>query len=183
MQERRQRQKRAIFNPKYVGTERRRTNIGLCILFLSIVTFFLFQRYVIAGGIVTERSMLPTLKEGNYYLINKYIYLVSQPQRGDIVVLRPHPYDSDQYIKRVIGLSEETLLISGGKVYINGRPLDEPYAIGDTYPNLGPIQIRKNSYFVMGDNRVESHDSRHFGTVGLKNVEGKIKAGQWFSFR
>ena len=145
--------------------------------------FFLCQRYVVAGGIVTERSMLPTLKEGSYYLINKYIYLLTRPQRGDIVVLRPHLYDSDQYIKRVIGLEEETLTLSGGKAYINGRLLDEPYTAGETYPEMGPLQIGKNHYFVMGDNRVESLDSRRFGTVGLKNIEGKIKPGKWFSFR
>jgi signal peptidase I len=166
--------KRALFNPRYVSIETRKINVWA-------LMFLFFQRFVVALGIVTDRSMLPTLLEGNTFLINKYIYHFRPPQRGEIVVLRPQKLSKEQYVKRVIGLPGEMISIQGGKVLINGQPLEEPYSRGVSSPDLSPQTLREDSYFVMGDNRVESEDSRLFGPIQKDQIEGKIKPGQWFS--
>ena len=151
-------------------------------LFWSVLLFFFFQQYVISVGIITENSMVPTLPEGNTYLVNKYIYHFTRPQRGDIVVLRPHRYATDRYVKRVIAIEGDILLIQSGTVIVNGKPLIEPYARGPTYPNVGPLVIEKGRCFVLGDNRLESLDSRRFGTVPVENIEGKIRPDRWFAW-
>ena len=173
--------KRAFFDWRYVRAEGRRSYRLAFILFWSILLGFFFHRYVISVGIIEDWSMLPTLQEGSYFLVNKYIYHFARPERGDIVVIRMG--GSEQYVKRVVGLAGETLRVESGHVYINGRQVTEPYATGMTYPDFGPYEIGADSYFVFGDNRGVSEDSRHFGAVSLKNIEGKIKPGEWFPFR
>ena len=175
--------RRAAFDRRYVREESRRAYRLACILFWSILLYFVCQRYVVSLGIVAERSMLPLLSEGEYFLVNKYIYHFVRPQRGDVVVLRRNAATSDQYVKRVIGLEGEVLRITSGRVYVNGRLLAEPYVLGGTFPDFGPYRIPVGSYFVMGDNREQSEDSRWFGSVALREIEGKIKPGQLFTFR
>ena len=174
--------KRSFFSWRFVRKERRRGNKQAALfLLIAIPSVFLFTRYVVSAGVVTDISMFPTLPEGGYYFINKYIYRFTPPQRGDIVVLHPHKETQWHYVKRVVGLAGETLQILSGLVYVNGRLLEEPYAFGKTQPDLGPIQIPKKSCYVMGDNRENSEDSREFGYVPLDNIEGKIHPGKLFS--
>lgn len=175
--------KRRFWDWRYIPEEKRGSyNWGL-ILFGSLLMFFFFQRFVVSVSIIQETSMFPTLRHGEYYLVNKYIYHLTPPRRGEIVALHETDYAPDSYVKRVIGLSGETLQIQEGAVFVNGQQLVEPYAIGKTYPPMGPIVIGKDSYFVMGDNRPDSYDSRHFGQVRLKNFEGKIDPSKWFPLR
>lgn len=181
-------QKRSIYKRKfwdwrYIPEEKRRAYNWALILFGSLLMFFFFQRFVVNVSIIQETSMLPTLRHGEYYLVNKYIYHLTSPHRGEIVVLREIKYASDSYVKRVIGLGGETLMIRHGGVFINGRPLAESYAAGKTHPDLGPMVIEKDHYFVMGDNRSESYDSRDFGAVSIKQIDGKIDPSKWFPFR
>ena len=175
--------KRALFNPRYVGAERRKSRNWGLLLFGSIVLTAMVHHSLISGGIVVDKSMYPTLKDGEYYLINKYLYHFTKPRRGDIVILLPWKYAPEEYVKRVIGLEGEQLLIRNGRVYINGEPLSEPYVAGITGPDMGPIKIPKGKYFVMGDNRANSMDSRAFGAVEPENIEGKIKPGELFPLR
>ncbi len=175
--------KRSLFDPRYVGVERRKSRNWAFLLLGSVVLTIFIQNNVISGGIIVDKSMYPTLKEGEYYLINKYIFHFAHPQRGDIVVLFPWKYAAEEYVKRVVGLEGETLLIRNGTVYINGRPLSEPYAVGSTDPNIGPTVIPKGKCFVLGDNRTNSMDSRQFGAVESENIQGKIKPGEWFPLR
>ena len=176
-------QRRAFFNWRFVKRERRRSNKRWAVLLLfSIPAFVLCERGVISAGRVTDVSMLPTLMPGQYFLINKYILHLSKPRRGDIVILRP-PEDSRwHYVKRVVGLEGETIAISGGRVMINGQALEEPYARKPTEPAMEPRRIPEDAYFLMGDNRPNSEDSRSFGPVGRNRIEGKIKPGRIFSF-
>ena len=113
--------------------------------------------------------------------VNKYIYHLKRPERGDVVVLRPPGNKRWRYVKRVIGLGGDTLRIRSGKVYLNDQPLEEPYAVGPTGPNMEPRQVPADSVYVLGDNRLNSEDSRLFGSVSMKSIEGKIKPGRWFS--
>ena len=143
--------------------------------------YLFFTHYVISVGIIRETSMVPTAPEGAYYLVNNYIYYFTRPKRRDIVILRRNVHGLE-IVKRVIGLEGETLLIRGGYVYIDGRRLKEPYALGGTYPDFGPYRIAKDTYFLLGDNREESEDSRHFGAIPFRNIQGKIEPGVFFPF-
>jgi signal peptidase I len=126
--------------------------------------------------------MHPTVSKG-YYLVNRYVYHFSEPGRGDIVVLDRGDYSSDEEIKRVVGLPGETVQITSGAVYINGRRLDEPYVLGATYPNYGPNTMGKDAYFVLGDNRRAGDDSREYGPVRFTMIEGKIRPDVLFPLK
>jgi len=176
---------RAFFNWRYIRGkyERRREHRLAFILLWSILLAFLFRTFVVTVGVVNDTSMHPALGEGGYYLVNKYIYHFARPQRGDIVVFRVGQYDTEEQVKRIIGLPGETLQITSGEVSINGRRLDESYAVGATYPDFGPTTVEEHSYFVLGDTRWVREDSRDFGAVPLKNIVGKVKPGEFFPFR
>jgi signal peptidase I len=176
------RKRRKFFDPRYVKNESRRSYRLAFILSWSILLYFVFEHHVVSMGIVQGRSMLPQLSEGNAFLVNKYIYHFVRPKRGDIIVLQRYAYRDDEYVKRIIGLPNETLAIENGRVYVNGRRLSEPYVLGDTLPNLDPVIIPANEYFVLGDNRMVSEDSRKFGSVSRKLIEGKIRPGRLFAF-
>jgi len=176
---------RAFFNWRYIRGkyERRREHRLAFILLWSILLAFLFRTFVVTVGVVNDTSMHPALGEGGYYLVNKYIYHFARPQRGDIVVFRVGQYDTEEQVKRIIGLPGETLQITSGEVSINGRRLDESYAVGATYPDFGLTTVEEHSYFVLGDTRWVREDSRDFGAVPLKNIVGKVKPGEFFPFR
>ncbi|MBI3323247.1 MAG: signal peptidase I [Candidatus Omnitrophica bacterium] len=172
--------KRKLFSSRYVHPERRRSRNWALILFGSVAMFFALQRYVIGAGIVTDVSMLPTLREGSYFLINKYIYHTRPPRRGEIVVFRKSPLETEYYVKRVVALEGEEVSLRAGRVRVNGRPLEEPYAHGPTYPDTDRLVIPKGSCFLLGDNRTDSEDSRHFGCVALERIEGKLTPDRLF---
>jgi len=126
-------------------------------------------------------SMFATLDDNDYLIANKIDYRLHAPQRGDIIILRPPTSNSTDFIKRIIALPGERLLITGGYVYINGHRLHEPYLpeewTNDNTWNSGVEKtIPPNSYFVMGDNRNRSQDSRFFGPISRDRIDGKA----WF---
>ena len=167
-------ERRRFFDPQFILRERRRENRSHLVTIACILLFFFFfDHCVIGAGRVIDVSMLPTLRQGRYLFIHKWIYHFSKPRRGDIVALRP-PHDHSLYVKRIVGESGDTLAVQFGRVTINGQPLEEPYARGETYPMMGPTRIPEGSYFVLGDNRVNSEDSRHFGPVPRTRIVGKI---------
>lgn len=159
------------------------------ILALFIRTFFV-QAYKIPSG-----SMIPSLLIGDYLLVNKiafglrnplkddFIYRWQTPKRQEIVVFT-YPVDKKlDFIKRVIGLPGDTVEIINKKVYVNGKPLDEPYVQftdKEIYPkelsprdNFGPVKVPEGHIFVLGDNRDQSYDSRFWGFVPLHSLKGK----------
>ena len=128
-------------------------------------------------------SMFATLDDNDYLIANKIDYRLHAPQRGDIIILRPPNNNSTDFIKRVIALPGERLLIRDGVVYINGRRLIEPYlpeawVVFANWPVNNPngMVIPANEYFVMGDNRNKSQDSRYFGPIGRDRIDGRA----WF---
>jgi signal peptidase I len=164
--------------------------IIIAILIAIVVRTFVVQAYKIPS-----RSMVPTLLVGDHILVNKFIYgvkvpflrntiiPVTNPQRGDIVVFI-YPNDrSKDFIKRVIGVSGDKIEIKNKIIFINGKQYSDAYGIysdnviypGSMQPrdNFGPVTVPVKSLFVMGDNRDESADSRFWGFVDLKDVEGK----------
>jgi signal peptidase I len=129
-------------------------------------------------------SMFATLDDNDYLIANKIDYRLHAPQRGDIIILRPPNNNSTDFIKRVIALPGERLLIRDGVVYINGHRLIEPYlpeawVVFNNWPATGSSSgtvIPPNQYFVMGDNRNKSQDSRYFGPIGRDRIDGRA----WF---
>ena len=128
-------------------------------------------------------SMFATLDDNDYLIANKIDYRLHAPQRGDIIILRPPNNNSTDFIKRVIALPGERLLIRDGVVYINGHRLIEPYlpeawVVFANWPVNNPngMVIPTNEYFVMGDNRNKSQDSRYFGPIGRDRIDGRA----WF---
>ncbi len=124
-------------------------------------------------------SMEPNLHDGEYVLISKASYWFSSPRRGDVVVFRfPHDPSRD-FIKRVIGLPGETVAIRDGKVFIDGRPLEEPYIRGPMVYTYGPVTLGPDEYFVLGDNRNASNDSHNWGTLPRSAIIGKAWLIYW----
>ncbi len=147
-----------------------------------VVYLFLFQPNQVKGS-----SMYPTFKDGEYIFTDKISYRMGLPKRGDVVVFKS-PRNSDvDFIKRIIGLPGETLKISGGKVFINDSSLNESgyldpsiYTGPESYLNDDtPITIPEGRYFVMGDNRPHSSDSRDFGPVAPNEFVGKVFFRYW----
>lgn len=145
--------------------------IAFCIA--VVVKAFIFETDKINGV-----SMEPTFETGEKVFIEKLSYNVSKVRRGDVIVFNPlNSYDN--YIKRVIALPGETINIKDGKVYINDEELIEDYIKGDNYLGLDPIEfpytLSDKEYFVMGDNRMHSVDSRDksLGVITKKNIKGR----------
>jgi signal peptidase I len=143
-----------------------------------IVVPYLFQAYKMPTG-----SMEPTLLIGDHILINKHIYKADEPKRGEIIVFRYPRNPEAHYIKRLIGEPGDTLEIVSRTLYINGKPIKENYAQyvdpGSINYHFGPCHVPPYQYFVMGDNRDSSQDSRHWGFVPRKNLLGKPLVIYW----
>ena len=170
-------------------------------IIIAILIAVVVRTFIVQAFKIPSRSMLPTLLVGDHILVNKFIYgakvpvlrktiiSITNPQRGDIVVfIYPNDRDKD-YIKRVIGVSGDKIEIKNKIIFINGKQYSDAYGIYSdkvTYPasmqprdNFGPVTVPAESLFVMGDNRDESADSRFWGFVDLKDVEGKAFIIYW----
>lgn len=154
--------------------------IELCIYVAIIVICVAFvPKYVLQRTIVDGKSMMNTLKNGENLLVEKVSYHFTDPDRFDVIVFYPHGRESsDYYIKRVIGLPGETIQIIGADIYIDGEKLEENFGkdpIMDPGMADEPIELGDDEFFVLGDNRTVSEDSRYeaVGPVKRENIEGK----------
>jgi signal peptidase I len=121
--------------------------------------------------------MNPTLFNGEYLIINNFVYDLDEPQRGDIIVFK-HPRNELNLIKRVIGLPGDTVEISGGRVTVNGTTLEEPY-IQDNPSYDNSWVVPDDQYFVLGDNRNNSSDSHSWGFLPKDHLLGKALLVYW----
>jgi signal peptidase I len=145
---------------------------------ISLVLFFSINA-VSARIRIESVSMQPTLFAGNFVVVNKLAYQFGEPERGDIIVFEyPPDPEQDPYIKRVIGLPGEQVQIVDGKVMIDGFTIPEPYLVSETRQD-GQWTVPEESLFVMGDNRMNSSDSRSWGYVPMENVIGKAMVVYW----
>jgi signal peptidase I len=162
---------------KKVKKDRKKTSAaGIIIAIIAAVAIaFCLRAYVFEMTIVNGSSMVPTLQNGDRLFTSKISYIISEPQRGDIVVIDAPDREDEYYIKRIVGLPNDQITVKDGLVYINNELYTEPY-LTNIYTN-GAVDmiIDSDSYFVMGDNRNESHDSRDtsVGTIGSEHVVGK----------
>ena len=142
----------------------------------AFIIIFLYQPVKVEGT-----SMMPSLQDQERIFVNKFVYRLEPIERGDIIVFR-YPRDpSKSFIKRVIGISGDHIRIEQGEVFVNGRALQEDYVPGAysderSYPE---IVVPPNSYFVLGDHRSMSNDSRDFGPVDVSFTYGKAVFGYW----
>ncbi len=142
----------------------------------AFIIIFLYQPVKVEGT-----SMMPSLEDQERIFVNKFVYRLEPIERGDVVVFR-YPRDpSKSYIKRVIGMAGDRIRIDAGQVYVNNVALDETYVPAEyadtrTYPEL---VVPSYSYFVLGDHRSMSNDSRDFGSVNQSFIYGKAVFGYW----
>jgi len=144
-------------------------------LVISIVLYL----FIMTPHEVIGNSMHPTYQNGEYLMANKLLYRFQDPQRGDVIIFKYS--DTQDFIKRVIGLPGDKVMLKDGHIYINDQLLDESaYLSNSIYTNGGEflhegesITVPDNEYFVCGDNRPHSSDSRTFGPVSKDNIKGK----------
>jgi signal peptidase I len=154
--------------------------IVFAIAIFLFIYLLVFQPHKIKGD-----SMQPNFPNGEYLLTDKVKYRFNDPQRGDVVVFEAPGTDGEEYIKRIIGLPEETIAVQNGQVYINGTLLNEKYLdttlktpSGNFLTEGKSIKIPAGKYIVMGDNRVASSDSRAWGFITKSEITGRA----WFVY-
>jgi signal peptidase I len=174
-------------------------------IIIALILALLIRAFVVQAFKIPSGSMIPTLLIGDHILVTKFTYDVKipiplldidiplwhrhNPERGDIIVFKYPLNPKQDFIKRVIGIPGDKVLIRNKKVYVNGKELSEPY-VQHTDPrilspevsprdNLGPIEVPPHSLFVMGDNRDESYDSRFWKFVDISTVKGKALIIYW----
>ncbi len=141
-----------------------------------VIIVFLYQPVKVEGT-----SMAPLLSDQERIFINKFVYRFQPIERSDVVVFW-YPLDrSKSFIKRVIGLPGETVEIRQGRVRVDGRMLEESYVPAQfaDFSDFGPVRVPKDCYFVMGDHRVSSNDSRVFGAVASRYIYGRAVFAYW----
>ena len=169
---------------------------------LAVVVFMLLQATV-RNFKVDGSSMDPTLMDGEFLLVNRLVYLridrerlakivpfwrvreespryaIHAPKRGEIIVFQ-FPLDPNKdFVKRVVGLPGETIEMRDGRVFVNGGLLEEPYLTVKDRSNAAPVRLKEGEYYVLGDNRSHSNDSRSWGAVPEANLRGKVWMVYW----
>jgi signal peptidase I len=150
--------------------------LGSAAVYATLIVTFGFQVARVEG-----QSMAPTLQDQDRLIVNKAIYRLSAPGRGDIVMLY-YPVNPDKsFVKRVIAEEGDTVRITDGRVYVNDLPLDDSYVPPEyrSHDEWGPLAIPEGYYFVMGDHRNNSSDSRHWGMVPKKYIIGRVQVRWW----
>lgn len=171
-------------------------------ILLALVVFLVIQTSV-QNFKVEGSSMRPTLEGGQYLLVNKLVYFkldeerlsrmipfwkvdeaekhfaVHPPQRGEVIVFAFPRDPTRDFVKRVIGVPGDRVEIREGTVFVNGEPLDEPYITQEDSSNMSEITLGEKEYFVLGDNRRGSNDSRNWGPVPEENILGKVWIIYW----
>jgi len=170
-------------------------------IIIALIAALIIRAYVIQAFKIPSGSMIPTLLIGDHILVNKFLYgttipfsdkrvlVFKKPEIGDIIVFKFPNNPKKDFIKRVIATEGDKIESRGKIIYVNGDKISEPYIqhtdnavlpreIGSR-DNFGPITIPENKFFVMGDNRDESHDSRFWGFVDVKDIKGKALIIYW----
>jgi signal peptidase I len=157
------------------------------IVVISLLIILPIRYFVVQPFFVRGESMSPNFEDKDYLIINELSYRFSEPQRGEVIIFR-FPQDQRQYyIKRIVGLPEETIEIAGGQVMIYNKEHPEGFVLEEKYLNYldkttpGEIKIKldPNEYFVLGDNRDASSDSRRWGTLPRHFIIGKAWLRVW----
>jgi signal peptidase I len=193
--------------PKEAATSSREKRLLFLLREIVVIVLLALVIFVVVSALVESvevqlLSMMPNLEPGQRLVVNKAVYfhvdkghflswlpflrsygderfLFHPPRRGEVIVFKPPLDDDRKYIKRIIAVPGDTVEIKGGKVYLNGEPIDEPYIKEAVNYTMPPQLVPAEEYFVMGDNRKDSSDSRSWGTVPLENIIGKASLSYW----
>jgi len=149
---------------------------------VSLLIFFAVYIFLVQPHRVKGASMFPTYKDGELLLVEKVSYKIYKPSRGDVIVFKAPGEVKVDFIKRIIGLPGENVKVDNGKIYINGKRLNEKYEKQVTTGNVDLV-LGPDQYFVMGDNRGGSSDSRVFGPIKRDTIEGKAWFVYWPIFK
>jgi signal peptidase I len=170
---------------------------GIVVVIVAVIVAVLLRAFVVQTFFIPSGSMEPTLGIGDRILVNKLSYDLHGVNRGDIVVFSRPPAENcggpevNDLVKRVIGLPGNVMSLSGGHVYVDGKRLDESWLPqseqgvttagppGTTYSLVKPFKVPANDYFVMGDNRTDSCDSRYWGPISKSLIVGKVDLRVW----
>ena len=165
----------------------------------AVLVAFAVQAWLVKPYRIPSESMLSTLRPGDRVLVNRAVYHLREPERGDVIVFQ-YPRDPDVvFIKRVVGVPGDVLRVVDGRLYVNGRKQPEPYVhrtaghidptvaqaavagstLHDPWSLAEPYTVPADEYFVMGDNRTDSDDSRDWGTVPRTAIVGEGLATYW----
>lgn len=155
--------------------------VVVCVAIFFILYLFVAQFHKVSGN-----SMVPTLKNGDYLITEKVSYRFGSPKKGDIIVLKNPRDESQDFIKRIIALPGEVVKIENDIVYVNGQPISEKYIAasvqtpGGSFLTEGStVKAGPNQYFVFGDNREHSSDSREWGGVTKEEIVGRAFFRYW----
>ena len=152
---------------------------GLALIGCALLSYFLISHYLVQSVRVVGMSMVPTLHDSQFYLLNRWVLHLRAPQRSEIVVLRD-PLDGGFAVKRVIGVAGDSIYLVDGEIYVNGQKLNESYLPSGTmtFPCSKAreqlFKCRAGQYFVLGDNRGNSLDSRTYGPIFRRDILGLI---------
>lgn len=156
--------------------------IAVAVAAALLIRTFLFEPIRVDG-----ESMCDTLQNGEIMLVTKPEYLTGDPQRGDVVICK-YPGRTENFVKRVMGIPGDVIEIRSNVVYRNGEALDEPYLTPERNDNgfsMAPFTLGEDEYFVMGDNRDNSHDSRNYygagrpAAISRKDIVGRVRFVMW----
>ena len=147
-----------------------------CVAAFSLPAYFLASRFIVTAVVIQGKSMTPTLKDGERYYLNRWRYVFIPPSRGDLVVIKD-PGHADFAVKRIVAKPGDWVNIKDGNIYLNGIRLNEPYLPTGTRtdaPDMKEkwIQLGHGQYYVLGDNRRASEDSRFYGVVHRAQILG-----------
>jgi signal peptidase I len=169
-------------------------------IFIAVLLALIIRQFAVQAFTIPSGSMMDTLLVGDYILVNKFLYgaevpflevrlpAIHEPRRGDIIVFKYPQDETRDFIKRIVAVGGDTLQVRDGRVWLNGRMLDEPYVRpGSAHPTghcgylygCEPLVVPAGSYFVMGDNRDNSQDSRYWGFVKGEKIRGKAFLIYW----
>lgn len=146
---------------------------------LAVASYFFISHYILQTVEVVGASMVPTLHNTERLLVNHWVYKIRNPERGDIIILKD-PTDGTFCVKRIVGLPSESIYFKHGEVFVNGKKINEPYLPkgtrtfmeGKTQEQL--ITLGKDRYYVLGDNRNNSMDSRVYGPLPREDILGAV---------
>ena len=177
----------AVENPSVAEPRSLGERIGdeLIVWLRTLVSAAVYATLIVTFGFQVARvdgqSMAPTLRDHDRLIVNKLAYRVDEPKIGDIVMLL-YPHDPDKaFVKRVVAAEGDQVKIIGGKVYRNGVLMDDSFVLPEyrSHEDFGPTVIRQGYYFVMGDHRNGSSDSRNWGEVPEKYIIGRVQVRWW----
>lgn len=147
----------------------------VAVLLAVVVRTFVVESYVVQGV-----SMRPTFINGEHVLVNKLAYVFGSPQPGQIIVFHPPlSYVHEDYIKRVVATAGETIGITNGHLFVDGKAVPQPYIEYWDPTSFKTVVVPKGDVFVLGDNRPDSEDSRYFGPVPIRNITGQAVFAFW----